>query len=72
MPIDIIEKSPIWPKMIPTEKGNGLIMTDRRRIFKFRCLSSDSCFFEKEDNVLKIERGGHILLSVPASLMLDC
>ena len=60
------------PRMTTTGKGDGLIMTYNKGIYRFKCVSSESCFFEKDDVDLKIERREHILLSVPKSLMEDC
>ena len=61
------------PRINPTAKGDGLIMTHDKSIYRFKCVSSDSCFFEKDDdNELKISREWHILLTVPASLVEDC
>ena len=67
---------PVWmgsgPRMTTTGKGDGLIMTYNKGIYRFKCVSSESCFFEKDDDDLKIERRGHILLTVPKTLMEDC
>ena len=64
------------PKITTTAKGDGLIMTYRKSIYRFKCVSSDSCFFEKDefkdDEELKIDRLLHVLLTVPASLVEDC
>ena len=60
------------PAMTTTAKGDGLIMTNRKGIYRFKCVSSDSCFFEKDEEELKISRYWHILLSVPAALVEDC
>ena len=61
-----------YAKMTTTGKGDGLIMTYNKGIYRFKCVSSESCFFEKDDNELKIERRKHILLTVPQTLMKDC
>ena len=60
------------PRMTTTATGDGLIMTYRKGIYRFKCTSSDSCFFEKDDEELKIDRRFHVLLTVPASLVEDC
>ena len=60
------------PRMTTTGKGDGLIMTYKTGIYRFKCDSSESCFFEKDDVELKIERRWHILLSVPKTLIEDC
>ena len=60
------------PKMTKTAQGDGLIIMFNKGIYRFKCVSSESCFFEKDDNELKIRRAEHILLSVPASLVEDC
>ena len=60
------------PRMTTTGKGDGLIMTYFKGIYRFKCVSSESCFFEKDEDDLKIERRYHILLSVPKSLVEDC
>ena len=59
------------PRIATTAKGDGLIMTYEKSIYSFKCVSSDSCFFQK-DGDLKINRTWHILLTVPASLVEDC
>ena len=60
------------PRMTTTATGNGLIMTYREGIYRFKCASSDSCFFEKDDHDLIIEKQAHILITVPATLVEDC
>ena len=60
------------PRMTTTGKGDGLIMTYNKGIYRFKCVSSESCFFEKYGDDLKIYRDRHILLTVPASLVEDC
>ena len=60
------------PAMTTTAKGDGLIMTRGTGIYRFKCVSSDSCFFEKDYNKLQISRELHILLMVPAALVEDC
>ena len=60
------------PAMTTTAKGDGLIMTNRKGIYRFKCVSSESCFFEKDDNELHIDRIYHHLLTVPTSLVEDC
>ena len=60
------------PAMTTTAKGDGLIMTNRKGIYRFKCVSSESCFFEKDDNELHINRIYHHLLTVPTSLVEDC
>ena len=60
------------PAMTTTAKGDGLIMTNRKGIYRFKCVSSESCFFEKDDNQLKVHRSGHGLLTVPATLVEEC
>ena len=60
------------PRMTTTGKGDGLIMTYKTGIYRFKCDSSESCFFEKDDVDLKIERILHILLTVPKTLVEDC
>ena len=60
------------PKITTTAKGDGLIMTLDKLIYRFKCVSSDSCFFEKDEHKLQIYRDHHILLTVPASLVEDC
>ena len=54
--------------------GDGLIMTYFEDIYQFKCVSSHSCFFQKDDNQkdLKISRVDHILLTVPSSLVENC
>ena len=59
--------------MTTTGAGDGLKITYQKGIYKFKCVSSDSCFFEKDGgNELKISRLWHIQLAVPASLVKDC
>ena len=60
------------PRMTTTATGDGLLMTYEKGMYRFKCTSSDSCFFEKYDNELEISREWHILLSVPATLVEDC
>ena len=60
------------PRITATGKGDGLIMTYKRGIYKFRCDSTNSCYFEKEDNELQIERDTHIFMTVPTSLVKEC
>ena len=59
-------------RMTTTATGDGLLMTYEKGMYRFKCTSSDSCFFEKYDNELEISREWHILLSVPATLVEDC
>ena len=59
-------------RMTTTATGDGLIMTYNKGIFRFKCVSSDSCFFEKDDNELQVKRNNHVLLTVPSSLVEDC
>ena len=66
---------PIWggSSMTTTAEGDGLIMTYGQAIYRFKCVSSDSCFFEKDENFfLRITRTKHFLLAVPPSLVEDC
>ena len=58
--------------MTTTVKGDGLIMTWSKSIYRFKCVSSDSCLFEKDDDELQIHRLWHNLLTVPTSLLEDC
>ena len=60
------------PRITATRKGDGLIMTYERGIYKFRCDSANSCYFAKERNELQIERSYHVLLTVPTSLIKNC
>jgi len=60
------------PRITATGKGDGLIMTYDRGIYKFRCDSANSCYFEKEDDELQIERRDPILLTVPTSFVENC
>ena len=60
------------PRMTTTGKGDGLIMTYKKGLYRFKCDSPESCFFEKDDDELKIERRAHILLTVPKTLVEDC
>ena len=60
------------PRITTTANGDELIMTYEKSIYRFKCVSSNSCFFEKNDDKLKIEREDHVLLTVPASLVEDC
>ena len=61
------------PKMTTTGAGDGLMMTYKKGIYRFKCVSSDSCFFEKDGgDKLKFKRTWHIQLAVPASLVEDC
>ena len=56
-----------------TTTDDGLIMTYKNRIYHFKCVSSHSCFFEKDENFyLTIPRTKHFLLAVPPSLVEDC
>jgi len=59
-------------RITTTENGYGLILTYERSIFQFKCHNKNSCFFEKKNNMLKIDRRLHILLKVPTSFMKDC
>ena len=59
-------------RMTTTATGDGLIMTYKKGIYRFKCVSSDSCFFEKDDDELQIDRYLHILITVPSSLVDDC
>ena len=59
-------------KIARTGTGDGLIMTDEKEIYKFKCDNEFTCYFEKEDRELKIERSFHIFLTVPSALMEDC
>ena len=60
------------PRITTSGKVDHMIMTFNKGIYHFKCVSSDSCFFEKEADELKISRSFHILLSVPAALVEDC
>ena len=64
----------VWggSSMTTTAEGDGLIMTYGQAIYRFKCVSSDSCFFEIDEHKLRIYRDHHILLTVPASLVEDC
>ena len=64
--------SMIGPRITTSGKVDHMIMTFNKGIYHFKCVSSDSCFFEKEADELKISRSFHILLSVPAALVEDC
>ena len=64
--------SMVGARMTTTATGDGLLMTYEKGMYRFKCTSSNSCFFEKYDNELEISREWHILLSVPASLVEDC
>ena len=59
-------------KITTSVDGDGLIMTYEKSIYWFKCVSSESCFFEKDKNDLQIARQSHVLLKVPKSLLEFC
>merc|ERR1712179_297807 len=60
------------PRITTTAKGDDLITTFEKSIYRFYCVSSNSCFFVNDGNELKISRRQHLLLTVPAALVEDC
>ena len=58
--------------MTTTAKGDGLILSNLKKIYRFKCVSSDSCFFEEDGNEPQINRIYHNFLTVPTSLVKDC
>ena len=60
------------PRMTTTADNFGLLMTQEKSIYSFKCQSSDSCRWRKKKNELKISRIYHVLMSVPASLVKNC
>merc|ERR1712083_350876 len=59
-------------RITTTGSGDGLIMTHNKAIYKFKCENENSCYFEKDDKELKIERRHHVFLTVPSSVMENC
>ena len=59
-------------KITTTGDGRGLLMTYRKQIFSFSCVSQTNCYWTKEETELEISRRGHIMLAVPASLVDNC
>ena len=65
-------KSLLGPRMTTTADNFGLLMTNGKSIYSFKCQSSDSCRWRKKKNELKVSRREHVLMSVPASLVKNC
>jgi len=60
------------PRITQNAKGDGLIMTSEKGLYKFKCQSSDSCFFEIDGHKLQIPRHYHVFLKVPSLLVENC
>ena len=58
--------------MTPSADGKGLLLSYGKYIESFKCTSQESCSFEPTDIIPRMERNGHIMLTVPSSLLSDC
>merc|ERR1719225_2234673 len=72
----LTEKLPVRmdkePDMSTTSSGDGLIMTQEKGIYSFKCTSENNCSWTKEQQELQISRTAHVMLTVPSALMKNC
>ena len=60
------------PRMAPTGDGKQLIMTYEKGVYSFHCDTPNQCYWNTEIHELGISRYGHVMMTVPTSLVENC
>ena len=62
----------LGPDIVTTSQGDGLIMTNEKGVYTFKCSSKTACKWSKETYSLQISRYWHVMLPVSISFLENC